>query len=135
MIPKEARKVLLVDDDPLYVERLECVLRQRGYEICSAGDGASGLLAAHAEQPDLIVVDAEMPVMNGYQMLEVLRSDPSAGTPWVILITARAEETEIARGWVHGADVCLPRGSSFGDLLLMIERALPPAPEAFSLAS
>jgi DNA-binding response OmpR family regulator len=135
MISKPARKVLLVDDDPSYIERLECVLRQRGYETYSAGDGASGLLAAHAEHPDLIVVDADMPVMNGYQMLEVLRSDPATGDPWVILLTARNEENEIARGWVNGADICLPRAAAFGDLVLMIERALPPGSEALSLAS
>lgn len=127
-----ARKVLLVDDDRVYRERLEHTLRQHGFDICSAADGASGLLAAHAQQPDLIVVDAEMPVMNGYQMVEVLRSNPRTEKMWVILLTARDGEDDIARGWEHGADVCLARTAGFGDLLLMIERAIPNA-EALTL--
>src|SRR5919198_1128991 len=109
-MPDPVRKVLLVDDDAAYVERLGHALRQRGFQTCSAGDGASGLLAAHSEQPDLIVLDAEMPVMNGYQMLQVLRSDPTIRQASVILLTARGEENEIARGWLTGADVCLPHG-------------------------
>jgi DNA-binding response OmpR family regulator len=135
MIPNPARKVLLVDDDPVYLDRLKEALRQCGFAISSANDGASGLLAAHSEQPDLIVVDAEMPVMNGYQMLEVLRNDPTSRNPWIILLTPQEEESEIARGWLYGADVCLPRGAGFGDLVLMIERALSPGAEALSLAS
>jgi DNA-binding response OmpR family regulator len=130
------RKVLLVDDDAEYVERLAHLLRQRGFLTCSASDGASGLLAAHSERPDLIVLDAEMPVMNGYQMLQVLRSDPTMRQASVILLTPRGEESEITRGWLHGADICLPRGSGFADLALMIERALWTGPAArLSLAS
>ena len=134
MMHSSARKVLLVDDDRVYRERLEHILRQHGFDTCSAADGASGLLAAHAQQPDLIVVDAEMPVMNGYQMVEVLRSNPRTAKVWVILLTPRDEEHEIARGWENGADVCLSRTAGIGDLLLMIERALPRS-EAFSLVS
>jgi DNA-binding response OmpR family regulator len=135
-MPNPIRKVLLVDDDAVYIERLERALRERGYATCSATDGATGLLAAHSEQPDLIVLDAEMPVMKGYQMLQVLRSDPSIRQASVILLTARGEENEIARGWLTGADVCLPHGSGFADLMLLIERALWPGPEAhLSLAS
>jgi DNA-binding response OmpR family regulator len=134
MMHNPARKVLLVDDDRVYRERLEDVLRQRGFETCSAADGASGLLAAHAQQPDLIVVDAELPVMTGYQMVEVLRSNPHTEKMWVILLT-RDQEDAIARGWMNGADICLSRGAGMADLLLMIERALPPGPGALSLAS
>jgi DNA-binding response OmpR family regulator len=134
MMHNPARKVLLVDDDRVYRERLEHVLRQHGFETCSAADGASGLLAAHAQRPDLIVVDAEMPVMNGYQMVEVLRSNPHTEKMWVILLTPRDEERDIARGWENGADVCLSRAAGVADLLLMIERALPTS-GALSLAS
>jgi len=135
MMQNPARKVLLVDDDALYVQRLEHALRQRGFQTYAAGDGASGLLVAHAERPDLIVVDADMPVMNGYQMLEVLRSDPTTRKMWVILLIPRGEESEIMRGSLQGADICLPHGAGFTDLLLMIERALAPGHEALSLAS
>src|SRR5437588_11783510 len=111
----QVRKVLLVDDDAGYIEHLEHALRQRGYQTCSASDGASGLLAAHAEQPDLIVLDADMPVMNGYQMLQVLRSDPTIRQAPIILLTTRGDEHEISRGWLNGADICLPHGSGFAD--------------------
>lgn len=118
------RKVLLVTGDAGQAEALRRPLAERGYEIRVAKNGAEGLLAAHADQPALIVADVEMPVMDGHRMLEVLRDDPATRPLTVILLIPGETETELARGWLSGADVCLPRASSTSDLLLMVERTL-----------
>jgi DNA-binding response OmpR family regulator len=118
------KKVLLVDDDLDYAGRLQRVLGQNGFLTHIATNGASGLLAAHSEHPDLIVLDAEMPVMNGYQVLQVLRSDPDTRQMVVVFLTPPGEEAEIVRGWQSGADSCLPHGIGSGDVLLLIRRFL-----------
>jgi DNA-binding response OmpR family regulator len=118
------KTVLLVTGDPAQAEALRSPLSEHGYRVVTAENGAAGLLAAHAERPALAVVDAEMPVMDGYRMLEVLRDDPATRSLAVILLTPGATETELARGWLCGADFCLPRDSVMADLLLMVERTL-----------
>jgi CheY-like chemotaxis protein len=118
------KTVLLVTGDPAQAEALRSPLIERGYRVVTAANGAAGLLAAHAERPALAVVDAQMPVMDGYRMLEVLRDDPATRALAVILLTPTASDTELARGWLCGAHFCLPRDSAPGDLMLMMERTL-----------
>lgn len=130
------KKVLLVTGDPALAEELGRELRERGYRVLTTENGAAGLLAAHAEKPALLVVDAEMPVMDGYRLLEVLRDDPATRGLFVILLTPGDAETEMARGWLCGADFCLPRDSGSSDLLLMVDRTLRlEGPAEYSLVS
>jgi DNA-binding response OmpR family regulator len=117
-------ELLLVTHDSGQVERLGRALAERGYAVVTAANGAAGLLAAHAERPALILLEAEMPVLNGYQMLEGLRSDPATREIPSILLLPPDSEDDTARGWLCGADFCLPRDASSGDLLLAIDRTL-----------
>jgi DNA-binding response OmpR family regulator len=126
MTQDQVRKVLLVDGEPEYVDCLQRALRQRGFLTCTARDGAAGLLAAHSERPDLMVLDTEIPVISGYQVLQALRSDPNTRQMAVILLAPRGGEKQVVRGWLTGADACLPREVGFEDLSLMIERILQP---------
>jgi DNA-binding response OmpR family regulator len=118
------KKVLLVAPDATQVESLGRHLRERGIQVVTAGNGASGLLAAHAEKPALIIVEAEMPVMDGYQMLEALRRDPATREMSVIMLTPDAADADVARGWLCGADFCMPKDSGLSDLMLMVQRTL-----------
>jgi DNA-binding response OmpR family regulator len=130
------KKVLLVAPGAAQVQTLGQHLNKRGIQVITAGNGASGLLAAHAEKPALIIVEAELPVMDGYQMLEALRRDPATRHMSVIMLTPDAAGAEVARGWLCGADFCLPKDCGLSDLMLTVERTLRTdgAPE-FSLAS
>jgi CheY-like chemotaxis protein len=130
MMPVQTRRVLLVDDDPARVEHLTQLLRQYGLRTCSARNGAAGLLAIYGHPPDLIVLDAEMPVMDGYQVLQVLMSDPELCRIPVILLTPRGDVSEIVRGWLYGAEACHPGDADLADLALLVRRTLQPQPEA-----
>lgn len=87
----EKKKILLVDDDPDFVEAVRVIVESGGYDVRVAYDGQEGLEAVAQEKPDLIVLDVMMPVMNGHAACARLKADKAtAGIP-IILLTAVAE--------------------------------------------
>jgi two-component system OmpR family response regulator len=94
---KTARiKVLLVDDEPDLVSTVEYRLKFAECDVVTASNGQEGLDRAAAEKPDLILLDTNMPVMNGHEMLKRLRGDPDLRDIPVIMFTARCERQDIA---------------------------------------
>ncbi len=71
----EKKKVLLVDDDPDFVEAVKVIVESGGYDVRVAYDGKEGLEAVAEEKPDLIVLDVMMPVMNGHECCAKLKGD------------------------------------------------------------
>jgi two-component system alkaline phosphatase synthesis response regulator PhoP len=87
----DKKKVLLVDDDPDFVEAIKVIVENGGYAVRVAYDGAEGLEAVAEEKPDLIVLDVMMPVMNGHEACAKLKSDPQTAKIPIILLTAVAD--------------------------------------------
>lgn len=94
-------KILLADDDPDLVAITGFALQQAGFLVVKAVDGVRALEAVEAEQPDLIVLDINMPRMNGFEFLKQLREHNT--TP-VLVLTVRSEEEDIVRMLESGAD-------------------------------
>ena len=92
-------KILVVDDMPDLARTVQIVLEQAGYEAILAADGQEGLDKAQAEQPDLIVLDVMMPVLDGFAVCRKLRKDPQLEDTPVILLTGVGE---------HAADTDYP---------------------------
>jgi two-component system, OmpR family, alkaline phosphatase synthesis response regulator PhoP len=87
----EKKKILLIDDDPDFVEAVKVIVENGGYEVRVAYDGAEGLEAVAEEKPDLIVLDVMMPVMNGHEACAKLKADPQTAKIPIILLTAVAD--------------------------------------------
>lgn len=87
----EKKKILLVDDDPDFVEAVRVIVESGGYEVRVAYDGQEGLEAVAEEKPDLIVLDVMMPVMNGHAACARLKADKATASIPIILLTAVAE--------------------------------------------
>jgi two-component system alkaline phosphatase synthesis response regulator PhoP len=87
----EKKKILLIDDDPDFVEAVKVIVENAGYDVRVAYDGAEGLEAVAQEKPDLIVLDVMMPVMNGHEACAKLKSDPQTAKIPIILLTAVAD--------------------------------------------
>lgn len=87
----EKKKILLIDDDPDFVEAVKVIVENGGYEVKVAYDGEEGLEAVTAEKPDLIVLDVMMPVMNGHECCAKLKANPDTAKIPVILLTAVAD--------------------------------------------
>ena len=87
----EKKKILLIDDDPDFVEAVKVIVENAGYDVRVAYDGAEGLEAVAQEKPDLIVLDVMMPVMNGHEACAKLKADPQTAKIPIILLTAVAD--------------------------------------------
>lgn len=85
-------KILLVDDEPDILEILEYNLRKEGYDVATAGNGEEGLRKAEEFQPDLIILDIMMPVMDGVEVCRQLRAKPDFQNTIITFLTAREED-------------------------------------------
>lgn len=114
-------KILIVDDEPSILNLVSAYLRPEGYEVFTASDGSSGLQAARAYKPDLIVLDIMLPGMDGLELLTRLRRESAV---YVILLTAKAEEIDKILGLSVGADDYLTKPFSPRELVARIKAAL-----------
>lgn len=126
------RRVLIVEDSQLARSVLERVLRQAGFEVLEAADGAEGAVVAMREQPDAVVTDLEMPTMDGYQLARLLKSDPATAHIPVVILTSHQEAPSRFWGLETGADAYLTKNEIQERLPATVERlirAAPPGPE------
>lgn len=114
-------KILIIDDEPSILNLVSAYLRPEGFEVYTATDGPSGLKAARAYKPELIVLDIMLPGMDGLEVLNRLRRESSV---YVILLTARAEETDKIVGLSVGADDYVTKPFSPRELVARIKAAL-----------
>jgi DNA-binding response OmpR family regulator len=96
--------VLLAEDDTDIRDLVTFKLRQQGYEVRAFEDGLSALASARDDPPDLAVLDITMPGMSGLDVCRELRADPATSDVPIILLTARAQESDIETGFSVGAD-------------------------------
>lgn len=101
-----SQRVLVVEDSAVIRRLIEVCLRPASLEVIMREDGPSGLEAARTEAPDLLVLDIGLPEMDGWQVLDHLRSDPNSPTAKlpVLVLTAHAEEESRRRADEGGAD-------------------------------
>jgi serine phosphatase RsbU (regulator of sigma subunit) len=102
-------KILIVDDTPLNVDLLEQALDELGYQTVTAFDGQAALEQIVATQPDLVLLDMMMPVMDGFEVLMRVKADPATHDLPVIVISALSDMSSIVRGIEMGADDFLPK--------------------------
>lgn len=98
------KTILVCDDDPLLVDLLEFRLASRGFTVLVARDGAAAVDIATRDAPDAIVLDAMMPILDGYEVLRRLRADAATANIPVIMLTARKGESDIVSGLELGAN-------------------------------
>jgi DNA-binding response OmpR family regulator len=99
-----ATRVLVADDERDILELVAFRLERSGYEIVRGNDGEEALRLALEQRPDLAVLDVMMPCLSGYDVTREIRRHDETRTMPVILLTARALEADITRGFEAGAD-------------------------------
>ncbi len=117
-------RILVVDDEPEAVELIEFNLKQSGYTVSTATDGAEALKKARSQVPDLIVLDVMLPEMDGFEICKTLRLDASTSRVPIIMLTAKAAEIDRVLGLELGADDYLTKPFSTRELLLRIKKLL-----------
>ena len=122
-------KILLIDDDPDFVEATKVVLESRPYEIITALGGEEGLKKAREEKPDLVLLDVIMPGINGFQVCQQLKKDLQLSQIPVIMITSFSEkyrETSIgvSQGLSLEAEDFVDKPVAPTELLIRVEKWL-----------
>lgn len=97
------KRVLVCDDDALLVDLVQYRLAARGFEVSTALDGGEAERLLEAQVPDAIVLDAMMPVVDGYELLRRIRERPATAKVPVIMLTARRQEQDILSALELGA--------------------------------
>jgi len=117
-------KILVVDDEPEAVELVEFNLKQAGYEVAAAADGAEALKKAHSLLPNLIILDLMLPEVDGLEVCKMLRRDPSTSSVPIIMLTAKAAEIDRILGLELGADDYMTKPFSPRELILRVKNIL-----------
>jgi len=97
-------RIVVADDDADIRDLVVFKLRQLGHDVQAVEDGAAAVGAAQQQRPDLVVLDVMMPGMGGLDATRALRADAELSRVPVILLTARAQESDIEQGFGAGAD-------------------------------
>jgi len=118
-------KHILAVDDEINIRRLvEVNLQRAGYRVSKASDGVEAMASIGAERPDLVVLDVMMPHMDGFEVLKRLKMDPGTADLPVIMLTAKAQDADIFRGWASGVDCYLTKPFNPTELLVFVRRTL-----------
>jgi len=118
---REVRRLLVVDDDPAIRDLIAAILGTDEYEISFARNGAEALKAARAIQPEIMILDVMMPLMDGIEVCEQLKGDVlTAGIP-VLMLTARTDFDDRVRAEAAKADAYLTKPFGPFNLLKAVE--------------
>jgi CheY-like chemotaxis protein len=117
-------KVLIADDSPVLVTALRKLLEQSGYEVVAAMDGLEAVQCFYQENPDLVLLDIQMPKLHGYVVCRLLKEDPASRHIPVLILTGRDSAEDRYWGNRSGADGYLTKESMGDELLDAIQSAL-----------
>ncbi len=117
-------RVLVVDDEPQVVRVITDALRGEGFSVVSARDGAECLRKVESERPDLVILDVNMPVMDGFKTLHALRETEETKNLPVVMLTVRHERGDELAGWMAGADLYLKKPCKMERLISGVKRLL-----------
>ncbi|MDP9170313.1 MAG: response regulator [Acidobacteriota bacterium] len=119
-------KILLVEDNEFNRDMLSRRLQRRGFEVLIAEDGVKGLEVTQRDRPDLILMDMDLPVLDGWEATRRLKADPATRAIPVIALTAHALQSDCDRAYQSGCDDFATKPIDFSNLLDKITRALAP---------
>jgi DNA-binding response OmpR family regulator len=122
---KWAARVLLADDDKSIIDLLTAALGSHNIECLATEDGVSTLRHARRMMPDLVILDLNIPMMNGFEILDALRKDPCTNAIKVILLTANQDLSAIMKGRELGADDYVTKPFSHIELLTRVKKLVP----------
>jgi len=117
-------KILIVDDDAFNRKLVVTVLEQAGHEVITANTGAEGVAAARAHAPDLVLMDIQMPGMDGVEALRRLRADPLTAALKVAAFTALAMKGDAERLLAAGFDGYFEKPMRYKDFLARVAALL-----------
>jgi DNA-binding response OmpR family regulator len=116
-----ANKILVVDDDPAVRNLIHRFLAKQNYQMESAEDGKTALTLFEQFDPDLVILDVNLPDANGYNLCQEMQSRTNV---FVLMLTSRTDEADKIRGFSQGADDYITKPFSLGELGVRVEALL-----------
>jgi DNA-binding response OmpR family regulator len=98
------KRILVIEDDPSTLRLIKYSLQQEGYQVLTAPNGLEGIRKAKSEEPDLIILDVLLPGVDGFEICHRLRAEPQTARLPVLMLSAKARETDKATGLKVGAN-------------------------------
>ncbi|GAB1420892.1 response regulator transcription factor [Anaerolineales bacterium] len=118
------KKVLVVEDETILIERLSDKLKAEGYKVISSGDGEQAWQLAREEIPDLILLDIMLPGIDGLSLCRMIRNEPTTAQIPIIMLTARGTEVDKIVGLESGADDYIVKPFGLGELLARVRAVM-----------
>jgi two-component system cell cycle response regulator DivK len=120
-----SKRILVVEDQPDNRQILRDLFESAGYEIVEAEDGQAGVVAAKAQKPDLILMDIQLPVMDGYEATRRIKADPDLRAIPLIVVTSYALSGDDVKARAAGCDGYVTKPFSPRQLLAKVKEYLP----------
>jgi diguanylate cyclase (GGDEF)-like protein len=117
-------KILVIDDEPFLKEMLYDIFTMAGYEVVTAENGKEGLDKIYSENPDFVLLDCSMPIMDGFEVLAIIRKEARFVNLPVIMLTALAGDTEQIKGLSLGVDDYITKPFKSSVLLTKVKNIL-----------
>jgi CheY-like chemotaxis protein len=116
------KRILVIDDNASLRSDLLDLLGFEGYDAIEAENGEVGILAAREQLPDLIICDISMPVLDGFEVISVLRQHSQTEAIPVILLSAHTDQPTVQKGLELGAAAFLPKPYNLDDVLAVVRK-------------
>ena len=116
--------ILIADDEPNIVISLEYLMQRAGYVVSVARDGEAALAAILRDRPALVLLDAMMPKLSGFEVCQALRANDAARGTLILMLTAKGRDTDVAKGLGSGADAYMTKPFSTRDLVRKVREML-----------
>ncbi len=117
-------RVLIIEDNPANLKLTSLLMRHAGHAVSSAVDAETGLTLARAEQPDLILMDIQLPGMDGFAATALLKADPATATIPIIALTSMAMKTDQEKSRAAGCDAYIAKPLRYQELYAAVDMLL-----------
>jgi DNA-binding response OmpR family regulator len=119
-----SKRILVIDDDPIATRLLEYVMKKRGYQVFTTLNGLEGLQIARKEMPDLIILNVMLPGIDGLEVCHRIRSEKEMPQPIILMLSGKAQQTDITNGLNMGADDYMTKPAAPSDIVSKIDNLL-----------
>ena len=96
--------IVIIDDEPYALRAMSYLLTREGYEVVTASNGQEGLDRVRELRPPLVFLDIMMPQLDGYEVCQRVRADPSLNDTYIVMLSAKGQQVDRERGLAEGAN-------------------------------
>jgi CheY-like chemotaxis protein/MinD-like ATPase involved in chromosome partitioning or flagellar assembly len=118
------KRILVIEDDPIATRLIEYVLKKRGYQVFTTSNGLEGIQIARTETPDIIILNVMLPGIDGLEVCQRLRAEKQTAQPLILMLSGKAQRTDIANGMSMGADDYLTKPAAPSEIVSRVESLL-----------